>query len=54
MNKMFIFGAAIGSVVTWQYIKKKYERLGIPPTKAGQIVAWVYDPDNLDHGGGYC
>ena len=24
---MFIFGAAIGSVATWQYIKKKYERI---------------------------
>ena len=24
---MFIFGAAVGSVVTWQYIKKKYERI---------------------------
>jgi hypothetical protein len=24
---MFIFGAAVGSVVTWQYIKKKYEQI---------------------------
>jgi len=24
---MFIFGAAIGSVVTWQYTKKKYEQI---------------------------
>ena len=24
---MFIFGAAVCSVVTWQYIKKKYERI---------------------------
>lgn len=24
---MFIFGAAIGSVATWQYIKKKYEQI---------------------------
>ena len=24
---MFIFGAAVGSVATWQYIKKKYERI---------------------------
>mgnify|MGYP001187246191 CR=1 FL=1 len=24
---MFIFGAAVGSVVTWQYVKKKYERI---------------------------
>ncbi len=32
MNKitsfmMFIFGAAVGSVVTWQYTKKKYEQI---------------------------
>lgn len=24
---MFIFGTAVGSVVTWQYIKKKYEQI---------------------------
>ena len=24
---MFIFGAAVGSVATWQYIKKKYEQI---------------------------
>ncbi len=24
---IFIFGAAVGSVVTWQYVKKKYERI---------------------------
>jgi hypothetical protein len=24
---MFIFGAAVGSVITWQYTKKKYERI---------------------------
>lgn len=24
---IFIFGAAVGSVATWQYIKKKYERI---------------------------
>lgn len=24
---MFIFGAAVGSVVTWQYVKKKYEQI---------------------------
>jgi hypothetical protein len=24
---MFIFGAAVGSVVTWQYTKKKYEQI---------------------------
>jgi hypothetical protein len=24
---MFIFGAAVGSVVTWQYAKKKYEQI---------------------------
>ena len=32
MNKargfvMFVLGAAVGSVATWQYTKKKYERI---------------------------
>lgn len=32
MNKaagfvMFVLGAAVGSVVTWQYTKKKYEQI---------------------------
>lgn len=26
------------------FLNEVYERLGIPPTKAGQIVGWVYDP----------
>lgn len=28
-----------------------YERLGIPVTKAGMSVGWVYDPENPDHKG---
>lgn len=27
------------------YLNEVYERLGIPGTKAGQIVGWVYNPD---------
>lgn len=27
------------------YLNEVYERLGIPCTKAGQIVGWVYNPD---------
>ena len=28
------------------FLNEVYEALGIPPTKAGQIVGWVYDPDH--------
>jgi len=28
------------------FLNEVYERLGIPMTKAGQIVGWVYNPDN--------
>ena len=28
------------------YLNEVYERLGIPSTKAGQIVGWVYDSEN--------
>ena len=30
------------------FLNEVYERLGIPATKAGQIVGWVYDPENPD------
>ena len=33
------------------FLNEVYERLGISTTKAGQIVGWVYDPDNPDHQG---
>ena len=33
------------------FLNEVYERLGIPPTKAGQIVGWVYDPNNPNHNG---
>ena len=28
-----------------------YERIGIPTTKAGQVVGWIYDPENPNHKG---
>ena len=28
------------------YLNEVYDALGIPRSKAGQIVGWVYNPDN--------
>lgn len=28
------------------YLNEVYEMLGIPKTKAGQVVGWIYNPDN--------
>ena len=33
------------------FLNEVYEALDIPKTKAGQIVGWVYDPDNPGHNG---
>lgn len=31
------------------YLNEVYDRLGIGGSKMGQIVGWVYDPDNPDY-----
>lgn len=28
------------------FLNEVYDAIGIPPTKAGQIVGWIYDPEN--------
>lgn len=33
------------------FLNEVYERLGIEPTRAGQIVGWYYDPKNPEHKG---
>ena len=33
------------------FLNEVYRMLGIPETKAGQIVGWVYDPENANHNG---
>lgn len=33
------------------FLNEVYERLGIPTTRMGQCVGWVYDPKNPDHNG---
>lgn len=33
------------------FLNEVYEALDIPKTKAGQIVGWVYDPENPEHNG---
>lgn len=33
------------------FLNDVYKMLGLPSTKAGQIVGWVYDPDNPEHKG---
>lgn len=33
------------------FLNEVYRMLGIPETKAGQVVGWVYDPENPDHNG---
>lgn len=31
------------------FLNEVYDMLGIPRTKAGQVVGWVYDPDNNEN-----
>ena len=33
------------------FLNEVYRMLGIPETKASQVVGWVYDPDNPEHEG---
>lgn len=33
------------------FLNEVYERLGIPTTKAGQVVGWIYDPEDPNHQG---
>lgn len=33
------------------FLNDVYDMLGIPRTKAGQIVGWIYDPENPNHKG---
>ena len=35
------------------YLNDVYEALGFPKSKAGQVVGWVYDPHNTEHGDNY-
>ncbi len=33
------------------FLNEVYRMLGIPETRAGQVVGWRYDPNNCDHDG---
>lgn len=32
----------------YMFLNEVYEALGFEPTRAGQVIGWVYDPDNKD------
>lgn len=33
------------------FLNEVYEAIGLPKTEAGQVVGWIYDPENPDHEG---
>lgn len=35
------------------FLNEVYDRLGLPKTKTGQLVGWVYNPENNDKGDNY-
>lgn len=55
-NLMFLRGQQrwANDVLTsrgYLFLNEVYQALGIPETEAGQVVGWIYDPDNPDHKG---
>lgn len=52
-NRMFLVGAQNYAndklrADGYLYLNDVYEELGIQKTTAGQVVGWIYDPDNKD------
>ena len=47
---MFVFGAAIGSAVTWKYIKEKYEQIAQEEIDSVKETFSKVEPKNKNHG----
>ena len=45
---MFVFGVAIGSVVTWQYVKKKYEQIAQEEIDSVKEIFSKRETENID------